>query len=130
MNHSTNRDEVVDINDDTTSKTPHIAVASVSASSSPDAAPDGGTVLQTKPSPAATTQDVVIEARGPLRNRRGDRFRRHGRRAAPRDPELRRILAVKVLLECHRGDAGLERRFREEGRSRGETAAPWRSSRS
>ena len=124
MNHSTNRDEVVDINDDTTSKTPHIAVASVSASSSQDAAPDGGTVLQTKPSPAATTQDVVIERAG--RYEIGAEIGSGGMGVVlrARDPELRRILAVKVLLECHRGDAGLERRFREEAQITGQLQHP------
>jgi serine/threonine-protein kinase len=41
-----------------------------------------------------------------------------------RDPELRRSLAVKVLLERHRGKAELERRFLEEAQITGQLQHP------
>jgi hypothetical protein len=41
-----------------------------------------------------------------------------------RDPDLNRPLAVKVLGEQYRGDAGLERRFREEAQITGQLQHP------
>jgi serine/threonine-protein kinase len=41
-----------------------------------------------------------------------------------RDPELNRALAVKVLLERHRGQPELERRFREEAQVTGQLQHP------
>jgi serine/threonine-protein kinase len=41
-----------------------------------------------------------------------------------RDPELNRPLAVKVLLERHRGDPELERRFQEEAQITGQLQHP------
>jgi tetratricopeptide (TPR) repeat protein len=41
-----------------------------------------------------------------------------------RDPDLKRILAVKVLLETHCGNEDLERRFREEAQLTGQLQHP------
>ena len=74
--------------------------------------------------PGSDAMPAPADRGGPLQHPGRDRPRRHGGGAQGRDADLGRDLAVKVLLERHRDDPELVRRFVEEAQIAGQLQHP------